>query len=118
MEVVKKGFEKDHLIGSTLINMYAKCGCLASAQNTFSTLLVSDIVSWNTLIRSYIDHGYAEQVLYYFEQMQNEGILQNSLTYSHSLKACADLGRPDEGQCIYAEIVKKRLEDEVLTGNM
>ena len=49
--------------------------------------------------------------------MQDKGILQNALTYSHILKACADLGRPDEGQCIYAEIVKKRLEDEILIRN-
>ena len=80
--------------------------------------MVSNIVSWNALKRGYIDHGYAEEALYYFEQMQNKGILQNALTYSHSLKACADLGRPDEGQCIYVEIVKKRLDDEILIGNM
>ena len=49
---------------------------------------------------------------------QFKGILQNALTYSHSLKASAKLGKPDEGQCIYVEIVKKRLDDEILIGNM
>ena len=53
-----------------------------------------------------------------FEQMQDKGILQNAPTYSHNIKACVDLGIPDEGQCIYAETLKKRLEDEVLIGNM
>ena len=57
MEVVKKGFEKDHLIRYILIDMYAKCGCLAMARKTFSIIMVSDIVSWNALIRGYIDHG-------------------------------------------------------------
>ena len=53
----RKVLKKSHLIGSTLIDMYAKCGCLATAQKTFSTIMVSDIVSWNALIRGYIDHG-------------------------------------------------------------
>ena len=51
------------------------------------------------------------------EQMQDKGIIQNALTYSRSLKACADSGTPDEGQCINVEIVKKRLEYEILIGN-
>ena len=66
MEVVMKGFEKDHLIGSTFIDMYVKCGCLATTQKTFSTIMVSDIVSCNAFIRGYIDHGYVKEVLYYF----------------------------------------------------
>ena len=53
-------------IGSILIDMYAKCGFLATTHKEFSTIMVSDIVSWIALIRGYIDHGYAEEVLYYF----------------------------------------------------
>ena len=57
--------------------------------------------------------------MYIFEQTQDKGILQNALTYSHNLNPWADLGRPDEGRCIYAEIVKKRLKDDsVLTRNI
>ena len=51
-----------------------------------------------------------------FDHMQGKRILQNALTYLHILKACVDLGRLDEGQCIYTEIVKQRLEDEILIG--
>ena len=98
--------------------MYAKCGCLATAQKTFSTIMVSDIVSWNALIRDYETMNMPMRCCISFEEMQDKRILLNALTYSNCLKACADLGRPDDGQCIYAEIVKKRLQDEILIGNM
>ena len=81
----------------TYICYLRSCGTKGSISYGQEVIMVSDIISWNALIRGYIDHGYAEEALYYFEQMQNKGILQNALTYSHSLKACADLGRPDEG---------------------
>ena len=52
-----------------------------------------------------------------FEHMQDKGILPDALTYSHCLKASANLSRLDEGQCIYVEIVKKTGRYEILIRN-
>ena len=47
---------------TSLISGYARIG--QTAQKTFSTIMVSNIIAWNAFKRGYIDHGYVEEVLY------------------------------------------------------
>ena len=54
---------------TSLILEYAQNG--ETVQKSFSTIMVSNIVSWNALKRGYKDHGHAKEALYQFEQMQD-----------------------------------------------
>ena len=49
-EVSKRGWENDVCISSALVDLNAKCGLFAEAQNVFGRLPVREIVSWNALI--------------------------------------------------------------------
>lgn len=40
----------DSIIGSALIDMYAKCGCIDKAFETFNLLSTKDVFSWTTMI--------------------------------------------------------------------
>eukprot|EP00250_Pteridium_aquilinum_P018934 c24234_g19_i1 orf=3-662(-) len=42
--------EKNVFVGSSLINMYAKCGVLEKAQEVFDRLPIRNVISWNALI--------------------------------------------------------------------
>ena len=46
---------RSHIEWTRIMSGYARIG--ETLQKTFSTIMVSDIVSWNALIRGYIDHG-------------------------------------------------------------
>eukprot|EP00250_Pteridium_aquilinum_P018371 c24057_g2_i1 orf=1-420(-) len=57
-DITKQGLlEINVFVGSALIHMYAKCGLLAKAQEVFDDLPDPNIVSWNTLIAGYVEHG-------------------------------------------------------------
>mgnify|MGYP000326571820 CR=1 FL=1 len=68
---VMMGFDA---IGSSLIDMYIKCGLIMEARMVFDELPVRDIISWNVIAAGYADYGLEKQVFYCLEQMQVEEI--------------------------------------------
>ena len=117
---VKRGlFRNNHHITSAIVNMYAKCGALLKAQETFDDISSRNTVLWTSLIAGYAQHGYGEEALVCFECMQEEGFLPDVVTFLSVLRACGSLGYAHKGKRIHALIVKKDgvLEKNVIIGN-
>ncbi|KAH7307229.1 hypothetical protein KP509_22G050700 [Ceratopteris richardii] len=87
------GSEGNVFIGSTLVDMYAKCGTLTYAHEVFDKLMVRNDVSWTTLIKGYIEVGFFEDAMNCFEQMQLEGVCPDSITFICILNSCSKIGR-------------------------
>ncbi|KAH7439797.1 hypothetical protein KP509_04G077100 [Ceratopteris richardii] len=87
------GSEGNVFIGSTLVDMYAKCGTLTYAHEVFDKLMVRNDVSWTTLIKGYIEVGFFEDAMNCFEQMQLEGVCPDSVTFICILNSCSKIGR-------------------------
>eukprot|EP00250_Pteridium_aquilinum_P017996 c23889_g3_i1 orf=792-1706(+) len=83
--------EKDIFVGSTLVNMYAKCGALSKAQEVFDELPFQNVVAWNSLIAGYVQHGHAEEALQKSGLMQRQGLSPDAFTYTFILKACGSI---------------------------
>ena len=82
-EIMGRGFlETDAVLGTALLDMYAKCGELAKAHNLLEELPSRDIVSWNCMLSGCIQHADFELVLECFELMQGEGITPNVVSWS------------------------------------
>eukprot|EP00250_Pteridium_aquilinum_P027429 c34909_g1_i1 orf=2-217(+) len=71
--------------------MYAKCGVLARAKETFDMLPVRDVVTWTALIAGYVQFSMDEEALKCLGRMQVEGISPNAATFVCSLKACGSI---------------------------
>eukprot|EP00250_Pteridium_aquilinum_P019334 c24391_g4_i1 orf=349-705(+) len=81
-DVLKRGLLQENIfVGGTLVNLYAKAGALAKAQQVFDELLARDVVSWTALIAGYCEHGHGEEALNCFEQMKHEGPSPNAVTF-------------------------------------
>ncbi|KAH7300096.1 hypothetical protein KP509_24G044900 [Ceratopteris richardii] len=87
--------------------MYSKCGSHAKAQELFNQLANRNVVTWNSLIASYVRHGMNSEALHAFERMQNEGLFPNAITFICILKACCNLGTFETGEKIHSEISKQ-----------
>ena len=106
--VVKLGLlERSPYLASALINMYAKCGMLAKAQEVLEKLPLRSQVSWSALIAGYAQQGQGEKALQCFKQMQNEGVSPNAVTILSVLSACSHSGLLDEAQMVFGEMTKK-----------
>jgi pentatricopeptide repeat protein len=117
-DVRKQGLlQKDIVLGTTLLDMYAKCGALDKAREIFELLPRQDVVCWNALISGYDRHGLGEDALKCFRQMQDEGIRPNAITYISVLKACGLVGCLEIGKEIDAKFRKqKSLRNNIALG--
>ncbi|KAF7152454.1 hypothetical protein RHSIM_Rhsim01G0103000 [Rhododendron simsii] len=86
--IVKASLVFDLFIGNSLLNMYAKCGCLTDSSNVFEEMSVRDNFSWSTIIGAYGLHGYGEEALQLFHEMQERGGEPDSITFLAILSAC------------------------------
>ncbi|XP_024533019.1 pentatricopeptide repeat-containing protein At3g09040, mitochondrial-like [Selaginella moellendorffii] len=78
-------------VGSSLVDMYAKCGSMADASRVFGRMKQRDVISWNALILGYAENGEAERALELFVAMQAGGCPPDSRTFVAALKACSRL---------------------------
>jgi pentatricopeptide repeat protein len=117
-EIVKKGLlRKSAYIASALIHMYVRCGALRKAQEVLDELPVRDVISWSALIAGYARQGKGHEALHNFEQMQNEGLSADPVTFTCLLKACGITRSLGKGKRIHEEIVSRgMLKENVVLG--
>ncbi len=103
---VKTLYDKDTVVGNSLIDMYAKCGSIKDARTVFDMLNERDEVSWNAMISGCSMHGLGREALKVFEMMQNTKCKPNKLTFVGVLSACSNAGLLDQGQAYFNSMVR------------
>ena len=115
-QIVTKGLlQKDRVIGTALVNMYAKCGALTKAQEVFEKLPLRDVVSWSALIAGYADEGLGHEALNCFEEMQREGFSPNEVTLISVLKVYSSIQAINKSMKIHNEMVDRSLFGKDIT---
>ncbi|XP_062163296.1 pentatricopeptide repeat-containing protein At2g34400 isoform X2 [Alnus glutinosa] len=99
----ERGLQHDIYVATALVDMYAKCGSLDSAQRVFEGMPQKNDVSWNAMISALAFHGQAQEALSLFERMSKEGgfACPNDITFVGVLSACVHVGLVDEGRKLF-----------------
>lgn len=104
--VMKRGFNEDMGVGNTLIDAYAKCGEVDLSRKMFDVMPEKDIISWNTMIAVYAQHGLSAQAMEIFRSLAwNREVDYNAVTLSALLLACAHSGALQAGKCIHDQVL-------------
>ncbi|KAG6677611.1 hypothetical protein I3843_14G035500 [Carya illinoinensis] len=93
----KAGFESNIYVVSSLIDMYAKCGCIREAYIVFQGVDERSIVLWNAMIAGFARHAHSMEAMILFEKMQQMDISPNEVTYIAVLNACSHMGLVEKG---------------------
>lgn len=91
-------------LGNALIGMYAKCGRIDMAEELFGDMPQRDLVSWNSMIVGHADHGSAKKALNLFEEMKDEAIKPDDITFIGVLSACSHAGLVTRGRELFGEM--------------
>ncbi|AES80239.1 PPR containing plant-like protein [Medicago truncatula] len=89
---------------NSLINMYSRCGSMQDAVLIFQEMATRDLVSYNTLISGFAEHGHGMESIELLSKMKEDGIEPDRITYIAILTACSHAGLLDEGQRLFESI--------------
>jgi pentatricopeptide repeat protein len=49
-QIIQSGWESNVSVGSSLVDMYAKCGSIEEAWRVFNSMPKCDVLAWNAMI--------------------------------------------------------------------
>ena len=102
----ERSLMKNYMLGTSLVQMYAKCGVLSNAQQVFDELPIRDVITWTTLISGFCLHGHNVKALSCFYLMRHEGLSPDAATFACVLKVCGKIGSIKKTNEMHAEIVR------------
>ncbi|XP_058106965.1 pentatricopeptide repeat-containing protein At2g29760, chloroplastic-like [Magnolia sinica] len=105
--VVRRGLELTAFMGTSLIDMYGKCGDVDNARQVFESMPETTLASWNSMIGGLAMNGRTEEALSTFSDMEKAGIKPNSITLSSVLCACRHGGLVEVGHYYFEHISKE-----------
>ncbi|KAG5034329.1 putative pentatricopeptide repeat-containing protein [Glycine soja] len=85
-------------VANSVLDMYMKCGLTVEADALFREMLERNVVSWTVMITGYGKHGIGNKAVELFNEMQENGIEPDSVTYLAVLSACSHSGLIKEGK--------------------
>eukprot|EP00257_Ricinus_communis_P019936 XP_015579060.1 pentatricopeptide repeat-containing protein At3g09040, mitochondrial [Ricinus communis] len=116
-EAIKQGLDSNVYVGSSLINMYAKCKELEAAKKVFDPIDERNVVLWNAMVGGYAQNGYAHEVIELLSNMKSCGFHPDEFTYTSILSACACLEHVEGGRQLHSIIIKNKFASNLFVGN-
>eukprot|EP00250_Pteridium_aquilinum_P022556 c25411_g2_i3 orf=491-1843(+) len=114
--IIECGIELDEFAGSTLIDMYGKCESPEDAGIMFERLPRQNVISWSAFIAGSAENGQGAKAFLLFEQMQQQGVFPDKVTFVCILKACGSTGALDKGLKVHQEITENGLDRDTSIG--
>ncbi|CAK9138139.1 unnamed protein product [Ilex paraguariensis] len=118
----RKELNTDLCLNNALINMYAKCGDIATAKRLFHNIKKKDVTTWTSMIVGHALHGQAEAALELFAAMKGENTSRirrkrkggsrvnlvdpNDVTFIGVLMACSHAGMVEEGKRHFKSMIE------------
>ncbi|KAG6716616.1 hypothetical protein I3842_04G058400 [Carya illinoinensis] len=96
-QVIKRGLEENVFVGTSVVDMYSKCGRVEMARNAFDCMKEKNVKSWTAMIAGYGMHGRAIEALEVFYKMTTAGVKPNYVTFISVLAACSHASLLGEG---------------------
>ncbi|KAG8390556.1 hypothetical protein BUALT_Bualt01G0095700 [Buddleja alternifolia] len=85
---VRYGTERDVFVGSSLIDLYGKCGEIESARKMFDGMPVRNEVTWTAMMTGYLNFGDMDAARWLFVEMPN----RTEATWNAMIKGLVKFG--------------------------
>ncbi|KAG1338092.1 putative pentatricopeptide repeat-containing protein [Cocos nucifera] len=86
------------VLGTALIDMYAKCGSTAQAWTVFKRMMEKDLIVWNAMITGLAMTSHGKVSFGLFAQIEKMGIQPDGNTFIGILCSCTHTGLVEDGR--------------------
>ncbi|KAI3894675.1 hypothetical protein MKW92_049212 [Papaver armeniacum] len=97
----------DHVLENTIVDIYGECGNTEYASLIFRRIGNKDVVSWTSLISSYVRNGMENEALEVFYKMGETGVKPDLVSLLSILSASASLSASGKGKEIHGFLIRK-----------
>ncbi|XP_004512264.1 pentatricopeptide repeat-containing protein At4g13650-like [Cicer arietinum] len=104
---IKSGYNRDVYVGSSIIDMYAKCGNMEESEKVFEEQLEPNEVTFNAMICGYAHHGKAQQAIEVLSKLEKNGVTPNHVTFLALMSACSHAGYVEETLHLFTLMIDK-----------
>lgn len=109
-------FEADPHVGTALMGFYLGLDVRVS-RLVFDLMDVKNVVSWNAMIKGYLDNGDCFKALKLFERMVMNGVGFDSITILVVIQACAEIQSLELGMQVHAMAIKIGFRNDLFIVN-
>lgn len=102
--IVRKGVGPSVILGTALVDMYAKNGAISKARELFWQMPERNYATYNAMICGLAVHGHAGEAIELFGVMVKEGLVPNDTTFVGVLSACCHAGTVVLARAIFSSM--------------
>ncbi|XP_006652511.1 pentatricopeptide repeat-containing protein At3g09040, mitochondrial-like [Oryza brachyantha] len=114
---VRHGLVANVFVGSSLINLYAKCGYLSDAKNAFDLSCEKNIVMWNAMLTGFVQNELPEEAVRMFQYMRRYALQADEFTFVSILGACTYLNSFYLGKQVHCVTIKNCMDISLFVAN-
>ncbi|KAJ1289663.1 hypothetical protein BS78_02G181800 [Paspalum vaginatum] len=107
--VLRRDPEYDVFVGTSVVNMYVKCGEMGAAMNEFWRMPIQNVVSWTTAIAGFVQEKDPAGAMLLLVEMVRSGVAINKYTATSILLACSQVSMIREASQVHGMIMKTEL---------
>ncbi|KAM3378653.1 pentatricopeptide repeat-containing protein, mitochondrial [Capsicum galapagoense] len=115
--LIKVCLNKDVVVESALVDMYAKNEYMADARKAFDAMAFRNVVSWTTIIVGYGRRGDGKEAMELLKRMLREDFVPDELTLASVLSSCGNLSMATETVQVHAYAVRYVFSNSLSIGN-
>ncbi|KAG1370115.1 pentatricopeptide repeat-containing protein [Cocos nucifera] len=104
--IEEKGIEIGVILGTALVDMYAKNGAISIALELFREMPEKNTATWNAMICGLAHHGHVNDALELFWELEKAAVWPNDITFVGVLSACCHAGLLEVGRQIFDSMKK------------
>ncbi|KAI3522892.1 hypothetical protein L1887_00944 [Cichorium endivia] len=115
---IRRNFHNNVVVGTGLLDMYAKCEHLNYTRRVFNTITIKNEVTWSAIISAYVTKDSSMEALKLFNlaMVKNRANI-SPVTLSTILRACANLTNINTGKCIHSYSIKSGFISHLIINN-
>lgn len=110
---IRNGLVSFIAVGNALVTMYAKCGSLDDALQTFKLSDDKNPITWSAMVTGFAQSGDFQKALRLFSTMHLSGITPSEFTFVGVINACSDIGAVEEGKQMHGYSLKLGFESQI-----
>uniref|UniRef100_A0A7N0ZWC8 Pentatricopeptide repeat-containing protein n=1 Tax=Kalanchoe fedtschenkoi TaxID=63787 RepID=A0A7N0ZWC8_KALFE len=114
---MKTGFLSNVYVGSSLMNLYCRCGEVVNGCKLFDEMPVRNVVSWTTVISGFAQEWQVDVCLQLYNRMRISRSKPNDITLTTLLSACSSSGSLGQGRSTHCQTIRMGFESYAHVAN-